>query len=185
MKKIILTAAAVFALTFANAQDKKESSEGFSKGDVFVSGTMSITSVSNGGTSESTFMPSVGYFMSEKIAISATFGVMNGIDGVNGQKATAFGVGAAYFFNPGNQFSTNVNVGLAMANVDNNGAKVTATSLGLGYGMNYFLSSKFALTANLGVLSYTSGKPDGGDATTITSLDVDFNNVMFGLVYKF
>ena len=43
MKKIILTVAAVFALTFANAQDKKEGSEGFAKGDLYLSGTVGFS----------------------------------------------------------------------------------------------------------------------------------------------
>lgn len=34
IKKIILTLAVVFAVTFANAQDKKEGSAGFAKGDL-------------------------------------------------------------------------------------------------------------------------------------------------------
>ena len=183
MKKIIYSAIAIMTIGFANAQDK--STTGFAKGDVYASGSFMIKSVSNGGTSESTIMPAVGFFVTEAISIEASVGIMSGIGGVNGSKATAFGVGAAYNFNAGNQFSTNVNLGLAMANADNNGAKASATVLNLGYGMRYFVSSKFALTANLGALRYTSVKPDGGTATTMTEFGLDLSNIAFGLVYKF
>ena len=42
MKKIFLTAAAVFALSFANAQDKKAASTGFgyAKGDFVLGGNI-------------------------------------------------------------------------------------------------------------------------------------------------
>ena len=39
MKKIILTVAAVFAFGFANAQDKKEASEGLAAGDLVLTGS--------------------------------------------------------------------------------------------------------------------------------------------------
>ena len=66
MKKIILTVAAVFALTFANAQDKKESTgEGFSNGDLYLTGTAGFSSEKAGNTKADgfTLTPGVGYFI--------------------------------------------------------------------------------------------------------------------------
>ena len=78
MKKIILTVAAVFAFGFANAQDKKESSEGFSKGDVFVTGAFSLGSTNDKNaevkTSSFEIAPQLGYFVSENIAIGLKVG---------------------------------------------------------------------------------------------------------------
>ena len=72
MKKIILTVAAVFALTFANAQDKKEKSgEGFSKGDLYLTGTAGFSSTKTGDAKSNgfTLSPGIGYFLSENLAL--------------------------------------------------------------------------------------------------------------------
>ena len=70
MKKIILTVAAVFALSFANAQDKKESKGfGFSEGDIFVEGSLTMSSTNDKNTevktSSTDFSPKAGYLVSE------------------------------------------------------------------------------------------------------------------------
>ena len=69
MKKIILTAAAVFAISFANAQDKKDSGMGFAKGDFYASGSISNKSVSGGGDTTTSLAPSFGYFISDNIVV--------------------------------------------------------------------------------------------------------------------
>ena len=55
MKKILLSALAVFAFSFANAQEET-SSFGFSKGDFILEGNIGITSVSvpNGNSTTTT-----------------------------------------------------------------------------------------------------------------------------------
>ena len=73
MKKLLFAAVAVFAFGAANAQE--ESNEGFSKADVFVSGSFGFGSQKNtadGNYKESNFevMPRVGYFVSENIALA-------------------------------------------------------------------------------------------------------------------
>ena len=71
MKKIILTVAAVFALTFANAQDKKEGSEGFAKGDLFLTGAFNYSSTKAGDvkTDGLTLAPGIGYFLTDNVAL--------------------------------------------------------------------------------------------------------------------
>jgi outer membrane protein len=44
MKKVLLSAVALLAFGFANAQEEKSTNGGFSKGDVFVSGAFSFGS---------------------------------------------------------------------------------------------------------------------------------------------
>ncbi|MNY83339.1 hypothetical protein D3C86_2260380 [compost metagenome] len=53
--------------------------------------------------------------------------------------------------------------------------------------MSYFVSSNFAIEAGLGVLNYTSEKPDvdGAEARNTFNLNLDLSNVNFGVVYKF
>ena len=190
MKKIILTAVAVFAFSFANAQDAK--SFGFAKGDSYVQGSVNSTSQSLGGSSSSSssFAPSVGYFLTDNIALSGGFSTSTA-DG--GAKASAFGIGAAYVFNAKNQFSTEVSLGLAFGS----GNRVTvgsttfagdykSTVLQLGYGANYFVSSHFVVSAEIAAIRYSSLKADaGGDALNTTSIGLDMSNISLGLAYKF
>ena len=44
MKKVLLSAVALLAFGFANAQEEKSANGGFAKGDVFVSGSFGIAS---------------------------------------------------------------------------------------------------------------------------------------------
>ena len=71
MKKLILTAIAVFALTFANAQDG-----GFAKGDVFLSGSFGYNSTKTGDIKNNSFefTPRAGFFVSDNIAVGARLG---------------------------------------------------------------------------------------------------------------
>ena len=62
MKKIILSIVAVLAFGLTNAQDKKDF--GFSKGDVYVSGSFS-TSSKSGQDAVIVIAPSVGFFVSD------------------------------------------------------------------------------------------------------------------------
>ncbi len=196
MKKIILTAAAVFAISFANAQDKKDSGFGFAKGDVVVGGNISYSSNDNGTTktTSSTFSPQLGYFISDNLALGAglTIGSMD-----NGTtKASSFGLdleGRYYFLNLGERFKTYTNFGFGFGSMDSGLAgadKVKTFNLGGGLGMNYFVTSKLAINWGLSnILSYGSQKV-GSSSTTNVDLNVNvfqnfFNTPTFGLVYKF
>lgn len=182
MKKIILTAAAVFAFSFANAQDAK--SFGFAKGDSYGKGSFNSSSLSGGGmsSSSSSFAPSVGYFLTDNIAIAGGFSTSTADGGAN---ESSFGIGAAYVFNAKNQFSTQVSLGLAFGS-GNTPVNYKTTVLQLGYGANYFISNHFIVSADIAAFSYTSAKADaGGDAVTSTSIGLNMSNISLGLAYKF
>ena len=191
MKKIILTAAAVFAISFANAQDKKDSGMGLAKGDVYVTGSLSSKSSSVSGSDTATeFAPSVGYFLTDNISLEAGFSTAKNGD----VKSSLFGIGAAYNFNAKNQFSSRVSLSLATGSVtdiydDPMMGPILfdykATSLSLGYGVRYFVSNHFSLTADVAALNYTSVTPDGGDAESTTELGLNMSNISLGLSYKF
>ena len=179
MKKIILTAAAVFAFSFANAQDAK--SFGFAKGDIFGSATVSSVSSSVSGSDTATsFAPSVGYFVTDDIALSAGFSTAS----AGNVKSSDFQLGAAYVFNAKNQFSTNVSLGLAFGS-GTDGGDYKAMGLQLAYGVNYFVSNHFAVRADIAGLRYVSVTPDGGSAISTTTIGLDMSNLSLGLVYKF
>jgi len=204
MKKVLLTAVAVFSLTFVNAQEEKETTgAGFSKGNVFVSGAVGFGSETTGDdkTTGFTFSPKIGYFVSENIAIGARLGFDsnkndNGVNTVTKNNEFSAGVFGRYYFTPASQFSVFAELG-----ADINSTKTTtdvtgfptseSKSNGFGVafapGVNYFLSDNFAIEATWGVLGYNTNKPDvaGADSTNNFSLGLDMRSLNFGLLYKF
>lgn len=200
MKKIILTVAAVFAFGFANAQDKKESSEGFSKGDVFVTGAIGIDSEKTGDNKSNGFalMPQVGFFVSENIAVGAKvgFGSMKEEDKVgttvvttSDLSYTTFGAFGRYYFTPASKFSLFANLGVDFTGAKNNlnDAKSKQLDVTLGAGLNYFVSSNFSIEAGVGALSYSSNDNGGNGAekTNTFGLGGNWTAVSFGVNYKF
>jgi hypothetical protein len=186
MKKIILTAAAVFAISFANAQEAK--SMGFAKGDFVVTGSISTSSIDTGeeSVSATTISPSVGYFVSDDISLSLGFSSATAEDA----KSSIFALGAAYNFNAANQFSSRIGAGIGFG-TSNTGevdaADIKVTVFRLNYGISYFVSNHFALTADVAAFEYASGKEDvaGAEAVTSTSFGVNLSNITLGLAYKF
>ena len=79
MKKVLLSAVALVAFTFANAQEgEKSANGGFSKGDVFVTGAVTFGSTNDKDFDVKTngfeIAPQVGYFLTENIAIGGKIG---------------------------------------------------------------------------------------------------------------
>ncbi|WP_395053080.1 OmpA family protein [Flavobacterium sp.] len=188
MKKIFLTAAAVFAFGFANAQEKKESTGfGFTEGNVLVEGNLSFgsgttTDSFNGNDNEEvkesnlSFNPKVGYFFSDKFAFGVELNVLSGkteetIFGtpnvVVEEKQNGFGAGVFaryYFLNLGQRFKTYTEASLGFASIKNevNGTETSKGSgLGLNFdlGINYFVTENIAINFGLAnVLGYNSAK---------------------------
>ena len=203
MKKIILTVAAVFALTFANAQDKKESSEGFSKGDLYLTGTANFASTKTGDfkTDSFTVAPGLGYFLSENLAIEGSLGFTSGKDNVDlfsdgdiyEVKTSGFGInaGVKYFWTPASKFSLSVGGNVSYFSIKTDVAGLgdsTSKVIGLNVpvGLNYFVSNNFALTSTWGGFGYSSNDNggDGAEKTTGFNLGLDLSTINFGLLYK-
>jgi outer membrane protein len=197
MKKIILTVAAVFALSFANAQDKKESSEGFAKGDLYLTGTAGFSSEKTGDSKVDgfTLSPGVGYFLTENIALEGGLSITSAKndDGAgNEEKANGFGfnAGARYFWTPASKFSLSVgaNISYTSTKFDDGTFDVTEKEIGFNIplGLNYFVSNDFALTASWGGFGYSSNDNggDGADKTNGFDLGLDLSSINFGLIYK-
>ncbi len=199
MKKIILTVAAVFAMSFANAQDKKEKSgEGFSNGDVYLTGTAAFNSSKTGDAKDNgfTLSPGAGYFVSDNIAIEGmlkfTSGTSNAGGGANDLKTTGFGIaaGAKYFWTPASKFSLSVGARLSYMStkVDNGVADATTKEIGFNVplGLHYFVADNFAITSEWGGLGYSSNDNggNGADKTNGFNLGVNLSSISFGLLYK-
>ncbi|MBS1533848.1 MAG: porin family protein [Bacteroidetes bacterium] len=197
MKKIILTVAAVFAFSFANAQDKKGGSEGFSQGDLYLTGTANLTNSKTGDVKSDglTLAPGVGYFLTENIALEGSLSFKSGKDtnaaGVE-TKTSGFGIaaGAKYLFTPADKFSLSIggNISYMSTKVEVGGGDATTKEIGINVpvGLNYFVSSNFALTSTWGGLGYSSNDNGGkgADKTNKFGLGLDMSSISFGLLYK-
>jgi opacity protein-like surface antigen len=194
MKKLLLSAAiAVLGLSQVNAQDG--TTGGFNNGDVYVSGSLGFNSYKYGNSKINSldFSPSVGYFVSDNIALEFNLLVGSTKD-EDDDKTSSFGagLGANYFFTPANQFSFTLGAGVGYVtntNKPNGGpeSKYNTFDIAIAPGLNYFISEKFALRASIAALSYTSRKADfsGAEAENEFGLNADLSNVNFGVTYKF
>lgn len=187
MKRIFLAAIAVMGFTFANAQ-----TTGFSKGNTFISGALSISSDKTGDAKSNGFEiePKVGYFLTENIALGGKLGFRSD-KFENDSKDNAFTVGAfgRYYFTPASQFSVFGQLGLDYTGhkyKPGNG-KSNELGAGLGLGLSYFLSNHFAIEATWAGLNYSvnNNGGHGADKTNSFYLGSDLREVQFGVVYKF
>ena len=204
MKKVLLSAVALLAFGFANAQEEEKGNGGFAKGDVFVSGAVTLSSAKKGDFKANAFeiAPKVGYFVTENIAIGASVGLqsLKFDDGAADATNSGLGLGAfgRYYFTPANKFSLFAELGIDYTSFDEEfdaesgtvyGSSFESKELGfgLGAGMNYFVSSNFSIEAGVAVLGYSSNDNggDGAEKTNTFSFGGDWRAVTFGVNYKF
>ena len=192
-----MAAVAVFGFTNVNAQDENTTG-GFANGDLYVSGTVGFNSASQGDAKANnlTFSPTVGYFISENIALEFNLLVGTAKEEFAGaeDKSTSFGggLGATYFFTPSSQFSFTLGAGVSYVNSKFEPAgggelKNNTFAVAVAPGVNYFVSDCFALRASVGALSYASSKDDfdGAEAVNSFGLNLDLSDINFGVTYKF
>lgn len=194
MKKLLLTAAAVFAFGFANAQDAGNG--GFAKGDVYVTGAFGIASEKTGDNKSSGFEiePKVGFFVTENIAIGGKLGFSsykaeNAFGDTDDESTFTAGAFGRYFFTPASQFSLFGELGIDYSSIDDKlfDVQEKQTGVNLGLGLNYFVSKNFAIEATWAGLGYTSNDNGGNGAEKTNSfgLGADLRSINFGVTYKF
>ncbi len=184
MKKVLLTAVAVFSLTFVNAQEEETKGFGFSKGNMFLEGNLSFSSSTSTDSFQGTdieenknssfnFNPKFGYFISDKLALGAELSIGSSKNEntdftttpnvVTETTGSNFGAGVFaryYFLDLGQRFKTFTEVGLGFGSQTNelNGTETSSANgfgLGVDLGMNYFVTEKMAISFGLSnVLSY-------------------------------
>ena len=196
MKKIILTMAAVFAISFANAQDSTEGTAGFAKGDLYLTGAAGFSSEKTGDAKVDgfTLAPGLGYFLTENLALEGQI-LFNSAKNDNGGgevKTSGLGLaaGVKYFWTPASKFSLSLggNISYMSTKVDNGGPDYTEKEIGINVplGLHYFVSNSFAITSTWGGLGYSSNDNggDGADKTNGLNLGLDMSTISFGLIYK-
>lgn len=211
MKKLLLTLTAVAGLTFASQAQEF----GFKKTDFIVEGNFSANAKDNKTnklkTNSFNFNPSVGYFVSDKVAVGLDFNFGNNKEtnysGANDiyTKDSNFGIGAYgryYFLDLGSRFKTyaqlaagyNQNTGEL-----NNGTttvdvpKIKGFGANAGLGVNYFVTENIAINFGLtDLVSFKSKKADIDGAKSanefnanINSFNNFFDTAKFGLTFKF
>ena len=199
MKKILLfTVLLVFGYT-ANAQEEETNSDGYgwSKGDVYISGSVGIWSPRPGDAKDNSFniMPQVGFLVSDNIAIGGQLGFMSYTSddsrGDTIEDANTFMIGAygKYLFSPQNRLNPYLGVGFnyMSSKYDIGDYKSNGFEIGAGAGLIYALCESFYIGANYGILSYSTEKPDFDDAesTDTFTLGLDWKNLNFSLAYRF
>lgn len=206
MKKLLLSAIAVFAFATANAQDGTATETGFSKGNVFLSGTVGFSSSKQGDDSTNgfTLAPKAGYFVTNNIALGLGVDLTtskndDGVNTINKQNNFGGQVFGRYYFTPASQFSlfgqlgvgfgsqkhtTEVTVGNTTTTTE---TKYNNFGVAVAPGVNYFISKHFSLEASWGVLGYNSNKQDvaGAKAQNDFAFGLNLSNINFGLNYKF
>ncbi|WP_343616396.1 outer membrane beta-barrel protein [Flavobacterium sp.] len=199
MKKIFLTAIAVFGFAFANAQDS--GSYGFSKGNILLEGNLGLSTKNDKNTEVKTnsfeFNPKAGYFLTDKFALGLDLGI--GSDkkkkaGEDEGKNSNFNVGVFgryYFLDLGQRFKTYAEAGVGLNTGKEFEAKYSGVGFNAGLGINYFVSNSFAINFGLtDVLAYNTNKFKGAKAVSDFDANLNvfnnfFNTAKFGLTYKF
>ncbi len=189
---------------------------GFKKTDFIVEGNLSANTSNDKTnhikTNSFNFNPSVGYFVTDKIAVGLDFNVGNNkkttnVDQANESyvKGNSFGVGAygrCYFLELGSRFKTYAQLGAGYAQADgkiNDGTNTIDVPKTKGFGanaalgINYFVTPKIAINFGLtDLLSFKTSKLDVDGAKSsnefnanINSFNNFFDTAKFGLTFKF
>ena len=203
MKKVLLFAAfAAFAMTSVNAQDD---SSGFAKSNIYMTGTVgfnsstessNITGDTDTDNSSTTFSPTIGYMLTDNIALEAGLGYETNDNGFSETTITTFSVGARWFMNPTDKFSLSVGAGLGFGSGtatytgETYEDEIGALAFTIAPAVNYWISDSWGLFANIAAFEYSSVtesnnlNSDEYD-TTSTGLNIDLTDINFGMVYKF
>ena len=210
MIKLVLSLAAIFAFGLANAQETI-TNEGFSKGDAFISGSVGFNTRKTGDRKTNTFnvSPKAGYFLTSNIALGANL-VYNSTNndiffnefGLTKEKIRGFeaGVFGRYYFTPADKFSIFAQFRAAFSTahyeVESTEHKVNGFNVQLAPAISYFITSRLALEAIFGIVSYNTVNPkenndgdfyNGAESTSTDTFEIGLNlsDINFGVVYKF
>lgn len=176
MKKILLILVATLGLT-TNAQTD------FKKSDIFVEGSFSY-SKEKGADANYSFAPTIGYFLTDKFAVGAQVEKSNTVD-----KLGAGVFARCYFLNIGKDFKV-----FSGLNLSTNDLVLDTTTdefiarqnfnANLGLGVNYFVTKKLAISANLADLASYNFETESFNVG-FNGIENPFSATRFGVLYRF
>jgi len=202
MKKVVLMTLALLTFGLMSAQNDskielpKESHRGFAQGDMFISGSVGYSSVSNPDHSKENrfnISPRFGYFVNDFFAVGGRLGYVSDVqkdaDGHKYADNSTFTIGAfgRYYLLPGSKFSPFAELAIGFGTTKNiNDYKNTGINAAFSPGLSYFLGHHFALEASFGVLSYNTVSPKRSSGSTDEfKIGIDLEDINFGIIYKF
>ena len=184
MKKLIFTMAILLVSTMAFAQ--------IQKGNIQITGNVGIQKTNNAGTETSSFslLPKAGVFVSETTSLGGIVGYTGGK--FNGSKSDRFNLGAyARFHKPMVEnfylyLEPSLTFGFGNREVGGGDADINSFDVRLAPGMTYFLSPKFALDMNWGMLNYSKETTKFGNVETENEnygLNLNMSNINLGVSF--
>lgn len=197
MKKYFLTLFGIFLSLQSISAQEEDSSYGFIKDDVYISGSLFYEEQNSDGFEGSSFSfsPEIAYFVSGDFSLRAAllFGKTNFENFFQEGTAKSFGVslGADYYTSPKERLSFVFGADfsyLTQNRTSNNNELPELTVLAFTFspGINYFVSKSVALRAKLGAFSFRSSKQDTNNAESDNSFNINMNlsNINLGIVFK-
>lgn len=179
MKKFLLMAAMAFMTLGAAAQDW------YAGGQLTFGRTTQETSGLK--TTQVTVLPELGYNLTDNFAVGSVLGVS--YRKTNGEEKTVFKVNpyARYSYFKNDKVSLFVDGGVDFGIGRAQGSTAVEYGIGLRPGISYNINKKLSLVAHVGFLGYQSGNRPAkhNGAPENWGLDLNSNNLMFGLYYNF
>lgn len=180
MKKLMMMIVALVAAMNVNAQ-------------VYVGGSVGFGSVkAGGGSDESTYkiVPEIGYNLNDEWAIGVGIGYQKGTCNFGNfsftpSKAEVFVVNpyARYTFMKTGMVNLFMDGGLGFASYKDAGS---AFQIGISPGIALKATDKISLVAHVGFVGFETYSPKGdGESSNAFGLNLDGNNIMFGVYYNF
>ncbi|MDE6684276.1 MAG: outer membrane beta-barrel protein [Duncaniella sp.] len=179
MKKFLLMAAMAVMSLGASAQDW------YAGGQL----TFGRTTEQPSGvkSTQVTVLPEIGYNLTDNFAVGSVLGVSYRKSG--GEEKTVFKVNpyARYSYFKNDRVSLFVDGGVDFGIGRAKGSTAVEYGIGLRPGISYNISQKLSLVAHVGFLGYQSGNRPAkhNGAAENWGLDLNSNNLMFGLYYNF
>lgn len=194
MKKYLLLFVSIIVFGTMQAQ-KNEDHNGFMKSDKYISGLIGFSTISNADDvkiKQFEVSPRFGYFISDFIAIGGRLGYgyyhKKNSAGARVAENSTFTVEAfgRYYLLPGSKFSVFGELGIGFGSTKNIAGNWTnGINVGFTPGLSYFINQHFAVEFGIGVLSYDTVKPEGGNGSTDSfAVGVNLENINFGIIYK-
>ena len=170
----ILAVLTILAVS-ANAQSS------FKKSDKILEGTASYVKT-EGAEASYSLAPTIGYFLTDKFAIGVAGETAKDDAGV---KTNSIGVfGRCYFLNIGKNLKTYSQLTMSNTTINNDGK--SSFGLNLGLGLNYFVSSKLALTLHVAdLVDYSDLESTSKFSLGWQGVTNPFSSSKFGVLYRF
>ncbi|MBK6543989.1 MAG: porin family protein [Saprospiraceae bacterium] len=168
----------------------------YAQGKLFLGVDLGFSSQDNGfngghETSEFVIAPSLGYWLSDNMAIVGRVGYASHDNKTDDVKTSGFGIGAElrYGWHLGDNtflyLAPGARYGSEKTEFAGGDATTTEFQIAIRPGVDYKIADKWSIDAHFGSLGYTSQSPEVGDAVSSFGLDLSMSAISFGIWYHF